>query len=252
MRIGEIDRVRAPRARSSRWVDQQSVFWYRFGFVLVIWLFRFWIRRYRAIGAEHVPARGGAFLVANHTSGMDPFILGCPIRWRMLRGPGKEELFANPLFGYFMRKIGMFPLRQNVADAAAVRTMVEVYRSGKVVVVYPEGGRSDDGRLQPFSADFARLIIRLRAPIVPAGIAGGAQLLPIGSFLPRPGTPVVVVYGEPYELAEFYGQKVGVETAERAAAIMRDRVAELMRVAEEERSRMLQASRVCPDARSSG
>ena len=108
---------------------------------------------------------------------MDPFLLGVPVRWRMLRGPGKEELFVSPFFGYLMKKIGMFPLRQSVADAAAVRTMVEIFRSGKVVVVYPEGGRSDSGELMAFSPDFARLMIRMKALIVPAGIAGARELL---------------------------------------------------------------------------
>jgi 1-acyl-sn-glycerol-3-phosphate acyltransferase len=145
-----------------------------------------------------------------------------------LRGPGKELLFTNPLFSYLMKKIGIFPLRQSVADAAAVRTMVEIYRSGKVVAVYPEGGRSDSGELQPFYPDFARLMIRMKALIVPAGIAGARDLLPIGSWIPRPNTAVVVVYGEPFELSQFYGGKVTDEVAAEAAIIMHDKVAELV------------------------
>lgn len=228
MKIGEIDRVPRDKARSSRWSDQQSIFWYRLGFVVFAAIMRFWVRRFHAVHPEHVPQSGGAFLISNHTSGMDPFILGIPIRWRMLRGPGKEELFASPFFGYLMKKIGIFPLRQSVADAAAVRTMVEIFRSGKVVVVYPEGGRSDSGELTEFSPDFARLMIRLKAPIVPAGIAGARDLLPIGTLVPRPNIPVVVVYGEPFELSQFYGGKVTPEAAREAAAIMHDKVADLI------------------------
>ena len=235
MKIGEVDRVPPERARSARWADQQSIFWYRLGFAVFAALLRFWVRRFHAVDPEHVPRSGGAFLISNHTSGMDPFILGIPIRWRMLRGPGKEELFESPFFGYLMKKIGIFPLRQSVADAVAVRTMVEIFRSGKVVVVYPEGGRSDTGELTEFSADFARLMIRMKAPIVPAGIAGARDLLPIGSRVPRPNVAVVVVYGEPFELSQFYGGKVTAEAAREAAGIMHDRVAEL--VAEARRRR---------------
>jgi 1-acyl-sn-glycerol-3-phosphate acyltransferase len=228
MKVGEVDRVPSGKARHSRWVDQQSIFWYRLVFLVASLLARFWVRRFQAVHAEHVPQRGGAFLIANHTSGMDPFVLGVPVRWRMLRGPGKELLFVNPVFSYLMKKIGIFPLRQSVADAAAVRTMVEIYRSGKVVAVYPEGGRSDSGELQPFYPDFARLMIRMKALIVPAGIAGARELLPIGSWIPRPNTAVVVVYGEPFELSQFYGGKVTDEMAAEAATIMHDRVAELV------------------------
>jgi 1-acyl-sn-glycerol-3-phosphate acyltransferase len=242
MKIGEVDRVPPGKARSSRWVDQQSIFWYRLAHVIISAFMRFWVRRFQAVHPENVPDRGGAFLIANHTSGMDPFVIGVPIRWRMLRGPGKEELFVNPVFAYLMKKIGIFPLRQTVADAAAVRTMVEVFRSGKVVVVYPEGGRSDSGRLMPFSPDFARLMIRMKAPIVPAGIAGARELLPIGSLLPRPNTAVVVVYGEPFDLARFYGGKVSEEAAHQAATLMHDKVAEMVAEACRRRDELLTRS----------
>lgn len=242
MKIGEVDRVPPGKARSSRWADQQSLFWYRLAHLVFSAVFRIWIRRFHAFCAEHVPARGGAFVIANHTSGMDPFLLGVPVKWRMLRGPGKEELFASPFFGYLMKKIGMFPLRQSVADAAAVRTMVEIFRSGKVVVVYPEGGRSDSGELMSFSPDFARLMIRMKALIVPAGIAGARELLPIGSLVPRPNMVVVVVYGEPFELSQFYGGKVSAATAQEASTVMHDKVADLVAEARRRRSEFLHAS----------
>lgn len=238
MKIGEVDRVPPGKKRSSRWADQQSLFWYRLSFLVFSTFFRLWVRRFEAVDAKHVPARGAAFLIANHTSGIDPFLLGVPVRWRMLRGPGKEELFVSPFFGYLMKKIGMFPLRQSVADAAAVRTMVEIYRSGKVVVVYPEGGRSDSGELRSFSPDFARLMIRMKALIVPAGIAGARELLPIGTRIPRPNTAVVVVYGEPFELSQFYGGKVTAEMAYEAAAVMHDKVASLIAEARRRRDEL--------------
>jgi 1-acyl-sn-glycerol-3-phosphate acyltransferase len=239
MKIGEVDRIPLGRARSSRWADQQSVFWYRLVHLVFSALLRFWVRRFHAVHPENVPDRGGAFLIANHTSGMDPFVIGIPVRWRMLRGPGKEELFASPVFGYLMKKIGMFPLRQSVADAAAVRTMVEIFRSGKVVVVYPEGARSDSGELMPFSPDFARLMIRMKALIAPAGIAGARDLLPIGSRIPRRNTAVVVVYGEPFELSQFYGGKVTPEMADQASSLMHDKVAELVAEARRRRDELL-------------
>lgn len=239
MKIGEVDRVPPGKARSSRWADQQSIFWYGLAYRVFSALFRFWVRRFHAVHPEYVPQSGGAFVIANHTSGIDPFVLGVPVPWRMLRGPGKEELFANPVFGYLMKKIGMFPLRQSVADAAAVRTMVEIFRSGKVVVVYPEGGRSDSGELAPFSPDFARLMIRMKALVVPAGISGAREALPIGSRIPRPNTAVVVAYGEPFELGQFYGGKVTDEMASEAATLMHDRVAELVAEARRRRADLL-------------
>lgn len=228
------DPVRRQQNRKG-WTAQQSVFWYRLAQFLVWVLFRLWVRHFRVVGVENVPPSGGAFLIANHTSGIDPFILGHAVGRRMLRGPGKVELFSNPFFGYIMRKIGMFPIRQEVADAAAVRTMVELYRNGRAVIIYPEGGRSETGELKAFFPDFARLVIKMKARVIPAGIAGAREVLPIGSLIPRPNSPVAVVVGEPFELSDFYGQELTAETLHRAAEILRDRVAELVTVARQER-----------------
>lgn len=227
-------------ARRKGWTDQQSVFWYRVCRVLIHVLMQYWIGGFRAIGAENVPASGGAFLVANHTTGLDPFIIGYRVKHRMLWGPGKIELFQNRIVAYFMRKLGIFPLRQEVADAAAVRTMVSLYRAGQVIAVYPEGGRSRSGEMRPFTPDFARLMIRLKAPLIPAGVAGGREALPMGSLIPRRHSPITVVYGPAFDLSEFYDQVVTPEVAKQASRMVEDRVAKQVALAREERARLLE------------
>jgi len=222
--------------RPKGWAGLQSPFVYRLAQALCYILFRFWVRYYRFIGTERVPAEGGGFLVANHTTGMDPFLVGYPVKQRMIRGPGKIELFAHPFWGWLMRKLGIFPLRQDVADAAAVRTMVELYRAGQMVAVFPEGGRSKTGELQEFNPGFTRLVIKLKAPVTPVAVAGGTELLPIGKLIPRRHSPVTVIYGEPFDLSEFYGQELTPPTLERATNKMRDQVAGLLVVAHTERA----------------
>jgi 1-acyl-sn-glycerol-3-phosphate acyltransferase len=236
-----VEEPKRPKRRRKGWVEEQSPFLYRVAVMLVGLLVRFWVRKYRAIGAEKVPSSGGAFLVANHTSGMDPFLLGYPVSQRPLRGPGKVGLFANPFFGYIMRRIGIFPVRQGVADAGAVRTMVGLYRAGGIVIVYPEGARSETGELRPFMPEFARLVIRLRAPLVPAAIAGAGELLPIGKRIPRFGIPVVVVYGDPFDLSAFYDRPLTLELTQEAADVIREHVAGLLDVARQERQMLLAA-----------
>ena len=227
------------RQKRKSWTVQQSVFVYRLAQFLVGLLFRFWGGGFRAVGVKNLPAAGGAFLIANHTSGADPFVLGYPIKHRLLRGPGKIEIFESRFFSYIMRKLGMFPLRQGVADAAAVRTMVELYRNGRVIAIYPEGGRSESGELRPFSPEFARLAIKLRAPLVPAAIAGARDFLPIGTYRPRRNAPIAVVFGEPFDLSQFYDQTLTAEVLERAADLMQSRVAELLPAARSERAKLL-------------
>jgi 1-acyl-sn-glycerol-3-phosphate acyltransferase len=235
MTSSSAERTRKGKRRKS-WTEQQSVFVFRLTCLVVGFILRFWIRHFRAVGVENIPASGGIFLIANHASGMDPFLVGYSIRHRMPRGPGKVELFENPFFGSIMRKIGMFPLRQDVADAAAVRTMVELYRNGRLVIIYPEGGRTKTGELQPFFPEFTRLMIKLKAPMIPAGIAGAASVLPIGSYIPQPNRRVAIAYGEPFDLSEFYGQPLTSDTLERATAVLQDRVADQLSLAERVRA----------------
>jgi 1-acyl-sn-glycerol-3-phosphate acyltransferase len=189
------------------------------------------------LGLEHIPRTGGAFLIANHTSSLDPIVLGVPVNGRLLTGPGKIELFEKPFFAYVLRLLGMFPLRQGGADAAAVRTMVEFFRAGRIVIVYPEGGRSENGEIQPFNPDFARLVLKLQAPVVPAGIAGVKELLPIGSWLPHMNRPVVVAYGEPIDLSPYYGRHPSPEQIEQASTLMFERVSALVQYARHEHVR---------------
>lgn len=214
--------------RRKTWTDEQSALWYRVGRILLGMLFRYWVQCFTAVGADSIPAQGGAFLIANHTSAMDPFILGLPLRQRMVRGPGKVELFKNPAVSWLMRRIGIFPLRRGSVDTAAVRTMLELYRSGSLIVVFPEAGRSLGTEMMPFDEDFARLVIKLKAPLYPAGIAGAANMLPVGAYVPRPRTPVAIAYGEEFTLAPFYERDLSAGVLEEAAEYMRARVGEMI------------------------
>jgi 1-acyl-sn-glycerol-3-phosphate acyltransferase len=228
-------RQRSATGKPRRWSDEQSVPFYRFCEGVIALFMRYWVRCYRPIGADHVPNEGGAFLVANHTTGMDPFILGAAVKNRVLSGPGKRELFKNPVVAFFMRKLGIFPLNVGQADAGAVRAMVDLYRRGRVIIVYPEGGRSKTGEMQEFTPDFTRLVIKLKAPIIPAGIAGGYDLLPTGRLLPGYHIPLVVVFGEPFDLSSYYGRTLAPDVLEEATQVLRGRVADLVAEAERER-----------------
>lgn len=225
-----------PRGKKvQRWTEEQSRFWFGLGKTLVGLVFKYWIRCFSVTGTEHVPAYGGVFLVANHTSALDPLIFGLCLPYRSPRGPGKALLFENPFFAFILRKIGIFPLRIDGADAAGVRTMVDLYRHGKVVIVFPEGGRSRSGELQPFTPDFTRLVIRLRAPILPAGIAGAGETLPMDDWIPRYHSAISVAFGPCFDLSEFYGRDLTPEALAQATEILQQCIASLVAQARSER-----------------
>ncbi len=227
--------IQSPRIRPKRrrrtLAEEQTPFWFGMGVLFIGWILRFWVRRYRVFGVENIPASGGVFVICNHTTGMDPFLLGYATRTRSPRGPGKVMLFRNPVVSFVMRRLGIFPLRQDIADASAVRAMVQLYRAGQLVLVFPEGTRSSSAEMNPFMPDFARLAIKLNATMLPAAIAGGGELMPIGTWFPRANRPVAVVCGPPFDLSQYRGRPLTPDIARDAADDMRRRVQELLTVA---------------------
>ncbi|MEX1357825.1 MAG: lysophospholipid acyltransferase family protein, partial [Gaiellaceae bacterium] len=108
--------------------------------------------RLRWRGLEHVPREGGAVLAANHTSNLDPWPLGLPLfPRRFLRFMAKSELYWAPL-RYLLDALGAFPVRRGEGDVEAIRTAVELCRSGQIVVMFPEGTRRRKGLRKKWEA----------------------------------------------------------------------------------------------------
>lgn len=131
--------------------------------------------RLHVSGAEHVPERGAAVVVANHKSFLDPVFLVLATR-RTLRYMAKAELFRPPL-GWLLVRVGAFPVRRGEADADALATARAILDGGGVVVVFPEGTRVDErDALGSPHHGAGRLARATGAPIVPTAIRGTSHL----------------------------------------------------------------------------
>ena len=156
--------------------------------------------RLRVRGLEHLPD-GGFVLAANHTSNFDPWPLGIPfLPGRQLRFMAKSELF-NPVLAPLLRASGAFKVRRGEGDVDAMRTAVELVRSGEIVVMFPQGTRQRKGlrkkhEPRPHSGA-ARIALTAGAPLVPAAIAGTDRLSRLG--------PLRVAYGRPLDLSDLEG-----------------------------------------------
>jgi 1-acyl-sn-glycerol-3-phosphate acyltransferase len=152
--------------------------------------------RERWQGRERLPAEGGFVLAANHLSNFDPWPLGMALfPKRYLRFMGKSELFWFPL-GPFISACGAFPVRRGEHDLEAVETAVRLCREGHIVVMFPEGTRREKGMRKRHEARWrsgaARIALQAGVPLVPAGIAGTAELSRLAKL--------EVVFGDPIEL----------------------------------------------------
>ena len=151
------------------------------------------------------------YIVAcNHASNLDPLIVGCFFP-RMLRYLAKEELFTGWFLGTCIKALGAVPVSRttNASAAGALKGFMKLYQEGSDVLIFPEGGRTLDGRLQPLEAGVALIAAHEHAPILPVFIHGSFRAMPPGSAFVKP-TKLRVTFGKPLRFSdEVYDSKSG-------------------------------------------
>ena len=121
--------------------------------------------RLEARGTEHVPRRGPVLLVGNHSSLLDPPLVG-GVAPRPLSFMAKAELFRVPLLGGLIRRLNARPVRREGADAGALRTALRILQDGGLLLMFPEGTRGPEGSLRPAKPGAAMLAVLSGAPVV--------------------------------------------------------------------------------------
>jgi len=149
----------------------------------------------RCHGTRRVPASGGALLVCNHQSFMDPVLAAIALR-RESSFMARDTLFANPLFKRLIKHLNAYPVKRNEADISAIKESLRRLKNGQVIVLFPEGTRTPDGKIHPLLPGLGAIAKKARVPIVPTLIDGIYQLWPRHQPIPAPGD-VVIEYGEP-------------------------------------------------------
>jgi 1-acyl-sn-glycerol-3-phosphate acyltransferase len=170
---------------------------------------KWWSRCLLAVCGVRIHVRGAGQLdpsrtyvfAGNHQSYLDiPVIFAfLPANFRIL---AKGSLFHIPFLGWHLRRSGHMPVAKGNPTRAA-RSLLEAathVRRGTPVFVFPEGGRSPDGRFQEFKAGTFLLAIKSGAPVVPVTINGTRAVLPMHSWHVRPG-PVEMILHLPIETA---------------------------------------------------
>lgn len=147
--------------------------------------------RFKVRGLENLPLKAPYLLCSNHQSYIDPLLLGSVLPWRVFRNTfavGTSDIFGKG----FMRRLARW-LRVVVLDPDA--NLVPAMRAGafglshdRILVLYPEGERTNDGNLRIFRKGAAILSIHTRAPIVPIAIEGFYDVWPRHQKFPTSGT----------------------------------------------------------------
>lgn len=140
-------------------------------------------------GLEHIDPNGSYIFIANHLSYMDtPVVLAhIPVQFRFL---AKRGLFKIPLLGTHLDRAGHIPVPREDPRAAVktMQTAAEVIQNKKIsLLIFPEGGRSHDGKTRPFKEGGAYIAIRAGVPLIPLVLIGTREILPFGGGIVRSG-----------------------------------------------------------------
>ena len=149
--------------------------------------------RYRVEG--ELPRTGGVLVAANHASYVDIPLLGCGMNrraWYL----GRSDLFPVPVLNGILQSLGWIPLRLGRLDREAFGKAISLIQAGKVVVIFPEGGRTLDGHLRQPKAGIGIIVSQTGCPVVPAYLKGTFDVLPTGAKWLR-FRPVTIKFGAP-------------------------------------------------------
>ena len=149
--------------------------------------------RIRLEGIQNIPPEGPLIIAPNHVTFADPVVVWIPVRLTV-HFMAWGALFYVRGLSWLIRRLRAFPVQVDSADPRAIRETVRLLRARRAVMIFPEGGRATDGRLQPFYPGAFRLACSLNVPVLPVTILGGHDAWPPGRTLPRPGRLSIVYH----------------------------------------------------------
>ncbi|MBM4159638.1 MAG: 1-acyl-sn-glycerol-3-phosphate acyltransferase [Ignavibacteria bacterium] len=148
----------------------------------------FW--KLKITGSDTLPESRAYVVVSNHQSMADiPLISN--LKWEM-KWVGKKELFRTPIIGWLMSMAGDIPLdrKDSRSGARMIRSALKYLNNGCPVMFFPEGTRTPDGTVRPFTDSAFYLAIKANVSVLPVAVEGSYQCLPKRSW----------VFGSPAEV----------------------------------------------------
>jgi len=127
--------------------------------------------RWQVFNAERVPVTGGVILASNHASFLDPPLVGSGLK-RPINYLARESLFHNPVAGWVLRNWQAVPVDRDGGGARGLKAILDRLNKGGGIILFPEGTRTKDGKLQPARSGIGLTVIKSEAPVVPARVFG--------------------------------------------------------------------------------
>ncbi|MCL0074533.1 1-acyl-sn-glycerol-3-phosphate acyltransferase [Thermodesulfovibrionales bacterium] len=151
----------------------------------------------RVYGLENVPDKGGVIVAANHVSYFDPPVFGVALK-RKATYIAKRYLFSVPIISPIVN-FYCISVDEGKAQASTIKESVKRLKKGELIVMFPEGERSEDGSFLDAKRGIGLIAAISGAPVVPALVDGTQKVLPVGAKVPRLAK-IKVSFGKPLTL----------------------------------------------------
>lgn len=169
----------------------------------------------RVIGRKNF-IKGKCIVTANHRSNADPMLVYLKAN-RKMHFLAKKELFKNKFGGWFLRKLGCISIdRQNI-DINATKQVLTTLKKNKTIAIFPQGTRTADEENFEIKNGVCMFAIKSKTPIVPMYIQKKPRIFVFNR----------IYIGEPFELSQFYDQKLTKEILDEAGEIVINKFNEL-------------------------
>ena len=184
-----------------------------------------WFRG-EVIGVENLPTTGGHLVAANHASHLDPFILGSQMP-RQVTFFARKTLWKPGFAAWWLDRVGVIPVdRDGGSDVGAIKRVLAALKQEKTIIMFPEGTRSPDGKLQSPKPGVGLFACRTQVAVVPARLFGSFEAFDRKGAI-RLGTPVTVVFGPPIPASVYDDPAAGKERYQIASERIMAKIAEL-------------------------
>ncbi|MBK9236872.1 MAG: MFS transporter [Rhodoferax sp.] len=199
----------------------------------VAWVASRFVYRFKVQGDENIPVQGAAVLVCNHVSFVDAVLLMAasprPIRFVM-----DHRIFKVPVLGWLFKLAKAIPIAPQRDDPhtyqAAFDAAAQVLREGDLLAIFPEGGITADGKLQPFKGGIMKIMERAQADGLNVTVIPMALTNLWGSYFSRVERGNAMVRPFRRGLLSRVGLNVGaaVSPAQVQPELLRQHVSELL------------------------
>ncbi len=156
--------------------------------------------RWRVLKPERVPESGAVLLASNHASFLDPPLVGSGLK-RECTFLARDTLFRYRFSRWLLTRWQAVPIDREGGGAAGMKRIIEALGRGRAVILFPEGTRTRDGKLQPVRSGVGLIVARTEAPVVPVRVWGTFEAYGRHVRVPKPKR-VTIKYGHPLHFTE--------------------------------------------------